>query len=863
MNIADRLHDLVHELTLDEKISLLAGRDNWSVAGIERIGLRPIITSDGPVGVRGTDWDDRKSSANTPSPTGLAATWNDELMEKVGNVLANEADKKGVDVILAPTINLHRTPVGGRHFECMSEDPALTGGIASAYVRGIQNGGKAACLKHFVGNDQETDRRQVNNIIDERTLRELYLSPFEQVQETVGPWTYMTSYNRVNGHFMTESPLVAELIKDEWASDALIMSDWGATRSVAPAINNGLDLAMPGPTTPWDAMKFAVQSGDVPEEIIDEAVNRYLLLAFRVGALKLPEEGELGDTSGETSAHGADGAGGAASGAGGAANTASSDESAADPTRGDGPEEWALDEETRTLMRTLATESFVLARNEGVLPLQNHPKSMAVLGPNARTGRAQGGGSASVFPDRVSHPLDAIRATFTETGVTYSPGVLSTDRVPAASGQFNFVDGRPGLVLEIIGKNGEILDTRYHRTAQFNWVNGFGEDFEPADVAEIRGHTTLIAEEAGNYKIGMSAHGQIRLDVDGTTKISLNSPMPTDTDFVEVIMTPRQYVTEISMREGEEAELEFSFKATGPDEVGNPYWGFQLNIGEPFGDADAELERAVQAAQAAEVAVVVVGTTEEVESEGHDRQDLLLPGRQDELVSRVAEVNKNTIVIVNAGAPVLMPWFEDVAAVLLVWFPGQEMGNAIANVLSGAAEPGGRMPTTWPKPDAIIAPENVPTDGQLHYDEGVYIGYRAYAKHGVQPQVPFGFGLGYTTWKFGEAEVVEPEVGEPEDDEFNPFAPLNAVTVNVTNTGQRPGKTVAQVYVEKLDTQIDRPLRWLVAYSVVYAEPGETKQVTIDIPRRFIEFWNGHDWEAEDGDYNIFVSDHFSPATPS
>ncbi|MDO5035229.1 MAG: glycoside hydrolase family 3 C-terminal domain-containing protein, partial [Actinomycetaceae bacterium] len=645
-------------------------------------------------------------------------------------------------------------------------------------------------------------------------------------------------------HHMTESPLLREIIKDEWASDALIMSDWGATQTIAPAINNGLDLAMPGPTTPWSAMKFAVQSGDVDEETINESIYRYLILAIRVGALTLPDDEEApAPTTSEAST--------------------TSEAPGAEPgqTPGETAEkDWTLDPETRTFLRELATETFVLARNEGILPLENSPSTIAVLGPNARTGRSQGGGSATVFPDHVSEPLDALRTRFNTSTITYAPGVLSTDRIPVATGQFNNVGGKPGIVLDIIGHDGQILDTRHLRRSQFNWINGFGGGIEFDDVAELRGRTTLVAEEAGDYRIGMSAHGKIRLDINGETKIREDSEIPTDVDFVEVIMTPKQFATQIPLQAGETAEIEFTFESIGADEFGTPYWAFELNIGEPFGNPDEEIERAVEAARNSEVAIVVVGTNERVESEGHDRENLDLPGRQDELVTRVAEVNKNTIVIVNAGAPVLMPWFDEVAAVLLVWFPGQEMGNAIADVLSGDAEPGGRMPTTWPKPGAIIAPENVPTDGDLHYSEGLYIGYRAYAKEGIEPQIPFGFGLGYTTWEFGEAEPTEPTVDEPEYDNYNPYAPANAVTFTVTNTGERAGKTVAQVYLENLDTQIDRPLRWLVGYAPVYAEPGETKQVTVDIPRRYMEYWNGIDWEAEAGDYGIVIAEYFTPA---
>src|SRR3954451_18548894 len=281
----DLLRARLSGLEMEEKVRLLTGADFWALH--ELPGLRRLVTSDGPAGVRGERWDEREPSANVPSPTALAATWDEPRIERLGALLASECRRKGVDVLLAPTVNLHRTPAGGRHFECLSEDPLLTARIAIAYVRGLQANGVAATVKHFVANDSETERFTLDARVGERALRELYLAPFELIVREAAPWAVMAAYNSVNGHTMTESPLLSAPLEDEWGFDGVVMSDWTATRSTEAAARAALDLAMPGPRSPWgDALVQAVRDGRVPETAIDDKVRRILRLAARVGALE-------------------------------------------------------------------------------------------------------------------------------------------------------------------------------------------------------------------------------------------------------------------------------------------------------------------------------------------------------------------------------------------------------------------------------------------------------------------------------------------------------------------------------------------------------------------------------------------------
>jgi beta-glucosidase len=798
------LADRVSRLSLEQKVRLLTGADFWSLHEEPAVGLRRLVVSDGPAGVRGETWDERDTSANVPSPTALAATWDESLIHSLGLLLAYESRRKGADVLLAPTVNLHRTPYGGRHFECFSEDPFLTARMGAAYVRGVQDGGVGATVKHFVANDSETERMGVDVRVDERPLRELYLEPFDVIVREAGVWAVMAAYNGVNGHPMTESPLLRDVLQEEWGFDGLTMSDWFATRSTEESANAGLDLVMPGPDGPWgDALVAAVREGRVAEATIDDKVLRILRLAARVGAL--------------------DGVAGVSA-----------------PSYDDA--------QVAAELRRVAAAGFVLARNEdSILPLDASALGrVAVLGPNAAVARTLGGGSATVFPPYTVSPLDGIRAALGDSvQVDHGIGVVASSRTPVAGQPWlRRPDGSgDGVEVRFVSADGAVLATEQRPGCAFNWLGSFGHGLGPADVARVEVHTVLRATDPGTYVVGGSGVGRYRLSIGGEERFDGTIELPPGADIVEALMIPPQEVRSVDLEAGEEVPVVLTHDVgTMGGEIHFGGAVFQLNLQAPHGTDDEEMERAVSLARDADVAIVVVGTTEEVESEGFDRTSLALPGRQDELVRRVAEANARTIVVVNAGAPVLLPWADDVAAVLLAWFPGQEFGNALADALLGLAEPGGRLPTTWPMTEEGL-PSTQPVDGVLTYDEGLFIGYRAYDRDGREPRYRFGHGLGYTTWEYAELSVPE---------QATPGAEVS-VTVRVRNTGSRRGREVVQVYASRPDGAVERPVRRLAGFAAVDAAPGEDVSVTVRVPARAFEHWDAEAgrWALEPGAFGL------------
>ncbi|RKQ92772.1 beta-glucosidase [Solirubrobacter pauli] len=705
-----------------EKVRLLTGADAWSLRAAPALGLRRIVVSDGPAGVRGETWDERSPSANVPSPTALAASWDVTRIERVGRLLAHECRRKGVDVLLAPTVNLHRTPFGGRHFECFSEDPYLTGAIGAAFVRGLQAEGVAATVKHFVANDSETERFTLDAVVDERVLRELYLLPFELIVAEGRPWAVMSSYNAVNGHTMSESPLVQQVLRDEWGYDGVVMSDWGATRSA----HADVDLAMPGPDSPLD-----------PPDV-DARLARLRRLNERTA------------------------------------------EREATP--------WS-EAEIAAELRAAAAAGFVLARNHGsLLPLTGSSlRRVAVIGPNAAHARTLGGGSATVFPPYTVSPLEGLRTALPHAEVGYAPGVKAHTRLPVADVSVELRDGDR---------------TERRETGDFTW---FGK---PRTV-EV--HTTITAERAGEHVIGASGVGHFTLTLDGAIAFDEALALRPGADPGEHLFAPPQRGVPVTLEAGQTVDV--VLRAEGVT-------AFQLNHEPPF--PERAFEDAVALARDADLVVVVVGTTPEVESEGFDRSSLALPGRQDELVEAVTDANPKTVVVVNAGAPVLMPWVKRAPGILLAWFPGQEGGHALADVILGAAEPGGRLPTTWPQAEDGL-PGVQPVDGVLRYAEGLKVGYRG----DVQPLFPFGHGLGYTSWQ---------------------YLAMDGTKVRLANTGTRRGREVVQVYASKPDSAVERPARWLVGFAVVEADAGEEVIVDVPLAPRAFQHWDGG-WQTEPGDF--------------
>jgi len=788
------------QLTLEQKVRLMTGADIWALHPIPEIGLRRLVTSDGPAGVRGETWDERSPSANVPSPTALAASWDPVRVERMGRLLASEARRKGVDVLLAPTVNLHRTPYGGRHFECFSEDPELTAMIGTAYVRGLQAEGVAATVKHFVANDSETDRFFVDALVDERVLRELYLAPFERIVGA-GAWAVMAAYNKVNGTTMTENLLQRDVLKREWGFDGVIMSDWYATRSVAAAGEELLDLAMPGPLSPWtEGLLDAVRSGELSESMIDGHVLRLLRLAARVGALEGLDP-------------------------------------ATPPAR-----RWN-EEELKTELRATSAAGMVLIKNDGALPLESRSLTkVAVIGPNAATGRTLGGGSATVFPSYVVSPFDGLRIAFgDQVKIGHAVGVRSSERTEIAlKDQLHLPDGSgPGIEVIFFDADDHELGRQQRQAGSMMWWGPVQEGLTAREIDHLQLTTRLRVPESGRYLVGASGLGEFRLVIDGEVLFDQTITLPPDADMVEGIMKPPQQLAVVALEGGRDVPVELTYRAGGDTTLGGADVAMltvQLNVG-PVLDEQAEFERAVALAAESDVAVVVVGTNAEVESEGFDRTSLALPGRQDELVRAVAGANPRTIVVVNSGAPVLLPWADDVAAVLASWFPGQEFGNALADVLTGAVEPGGRLPVTWPA-SAEGLPSVQPVNGALPYDEGLLIGYRWYLATNRQPAFPFGHGMGYTTWAYQDLAVAG-----------------DTVTVTVRNTGDRAGREVVQVYASRPDSAVERAPRWLVGCAAVEAAAGEVVSASIDVGDHNFRHWDSsaHTWITESGTYQLYA----------
>ena len=777
---------LAARLSVAQKVALLTGADSWRIPGCPAIGLRPIVTSDGPAGVRGLTKDERRPSSSLPCPSALGATWDRDLVYELAAALGREARGKAVDVLLAPTINLMRTPLGGRGFECFAEDPVLTAVLAVAYVRGVQDAGVAATPKHFVGNDSETRRWSYDARIPEQVLRELYLVPFEACVLDGGALLVMAAYNSVNGASMTENvPLLRDLLKGEWGFDGVVTSDWHAARSTLATALATLDLSMPGPDGPWgDLLTAAVQDALVSEELLDDKVIRLLRLARRVGALDGPD---------------------------GAA----------------GPDGHGMVEVS--LLRRVAAATFVLLRNEqGALPLDPAATGrVTVTGPNAFWPTIQGGGSAGVAPAGVSTPAAAIQAALAgQAEVRAVVGCHTWESVPLPppGGLRDPVSHAPGVRLEFRGADDAVLAAEHRETSSLTWWDsvppgvGWGKSGRIVLLASFR------AAQSGLHLMGASGVGDLTLSLDDEVLVRETTSVPADP--VEAMTRPGEVRAQAWLDAGVQVRLRLELS---PAADGAGPLSIRLGI-VPTADPQALLAEASAAAAGSDAAIVIVGSAELTESEGFDRATLALPGLQDELVRQVAAVNPRTIVVVNSGMPVLMPWADDVQAIVQVWLPGQAMGEALADVLLGVAEPGGRLPVTMPvaEADCPVLEAFPDDDGVLSYSEGLLIGYRGYDASGTSPRYPFGHGLGYTTWEY-ESLAGGGDLPAGCDLEL---------TVIIRNTGARPGKEVVQAYVAGPPGEPGRPVRALAAFGSVIAAPGGVAEVRLRVPARAFARWD-------------------------
>jgi len=647
-----RARELVGVMTLDEKASLCSGLDFWTTKSVERLKIPSIFLTDGPHGLR-------KSTITTsfagdvvpatcfPSASSLAASWDIKLVEEVGKAIGEECQANQVQIILGPGVNIKRSPLCGRNFEYYSEDPILAGEMGAAWVRGVQSQGVGTSLKHFACNNQENQRMTVSVEVDDRTLREIYLKPFEIIVKKEQPWSVMASYNRINGIYSCENEwLLNEVLRNEWGYKGFVVSDWGAVNDRVTGIQARMNLQMPGGPTNQSIIN-AVNQGILGVSDLDQVVTDLLRVTLKAESLKK--------------------------------NNFTYDA-----------------DQHHNLARKAGSECIVLLKNENsILPIDNQePKKIAVIGYFAQNPRYLGGGSSILQPTKVDIPYN--------------------------------------------------------------------------EIVRMAGNKILLT-----FADGYS-------EKDTTDKQTIN--------------------------------------------------------------------KAVNAARGADLAIIFAGLPESYESEGYDRRHLNLPENQNRLISTIAVAQKNIIVVLYNGSPVTMPWLNEVDAVLLGGINGQATGGAIADVLFGKVNPSGKLAETYPlKLQDNPSYFNFPGENQeVHYSERIFVGYRYYDIKNVETLFPFGYGLSYTTFEYSDIQLSGKRINDTD--------PL-IVTVKVTNTGNVKGKEVVQLYVVDYESTYLRPVKELKAFTKVELQPGESKNVIFSLGYSDFAFYNPtvKDWVVETGDFALLI----------
>ncbi|KAG7117052.1 Beta-glucosidase B like protein [Verticillium longisporum] len=799
------------QLTLKEKVSLLTAADFWRTKAIPEKGIPAVKTSDGPNGARGGIFVGGTKAALFPCGVSLAATWNKDLLYEVGQHLADEVKARSANILLAPTVCMHRHPLGGRNFESFSEDPLLTGKLAAQYIRGLQEKGVAATIKHFVGNEQETHRLTIDSLIQERPLREIYLRPFEIAVREANPWALMTSYNLINGtHADMHDHTLRTILRGEWGYDGAVVSDWGGTNSTVESILAGCDIEFPySPKWRFDKVTQAIQDGKISEGDVDRAAENVLTLVERL----------KGDDMAEEQAEREDNR-----------------------------------EETRALIRAAGAEGLTLLKNEGgVLPLNARTTRVAVIGPNANRAIAGGGGSASLNPYYNTIPLDSIRAA-SEAEITFAQGCHIHKWLPVASRFCKDKSGKPGVSIEWFAgdrfQGGPVVVQRRTNTDLFLWDSAPISEVGPEWSAVAT--TYLTSNSTGTHTVSFMSVGPGKLYVNGKLEMDL-------WDWTEegeaMFDGSVDYLVKVEMEAGKPVELRVEMtnelrpiakqKQFG---ITHKYGGCRIGFKEE--DQVDFLQEAVEAAKAADVAVVIVGLDAEWESEGYDRQTMDLPsdGSQDRLIEAVVKANPRTVVINQSGTPVTMPWVDRVPAIIQGWYQGQEAGNALADVLFGFKNPSGKLPSTFPKriQDAP-AYNNWPGENlKVIYGEGLYIGYRYYERALVEPLFAFGHGLSYTTFDYGRPSL-----------NSKILTPHNTIELcfAVSNIGSVAGAETVQIYVRDDKSRLPRPEKELVAFEKVFLEAGETVHLRINLDKHAVGYYDTAipSWIAEEGTFNILI----------
>ncbi|KAH3672671.1 hypothetical protein WICMUC_004189 [Wickerhamomyces mucosus] len=810
---AFEIEDVLQKLTIEEKVNLLAGIDFWHTYAVERLNIPSIRVSDGPNGIRGTKFFNAVPGAILPNGTGLASTFDKDLLLEAGKFLGVEAKHKSAHVDLGPTTNIQRGPNGGRGFESFSEDPYLSGIVSAQIINGLQSEHVGATIKHFVANDLEHQRNSSDSILTQRALREIYLEPFRLAIKHSNPVALMTSYNKVNGiHASQSKQLLKDILKDEWKYEGTTISDWYGTYTNKESIQNGLDLEMPGPARLRTVQSVAhqVSTKEIHINDLDDRVRGVLKLVKYASESGIPYNGPE-DTENNTP-------------------------------------------ETRAFLRKLAGDSIVLLKNEdNILPLKKEDK-IAVIGPNAKYSAKTGGGSASLTPYYITTPYGGISEKL-GSNPPYTIGAHAHDLLPGLAEQLiNPVTGKQGIhasfyYTDSSDKSREKfndldLNTSFHILFDYERERFEGIPFW-IDFEGI-----FIPEESAEYEFGLTVAGTAQLFVNDKLVVDNKTKQTLGTAFFSTGTIEEK--GKIFLQKGEKYNIKvefgsgptYSLKAEGPDFKGNGAIAFG---GSKVIDKPKEIERAVEIAQSVDKVVLVIGTNGDWESEGYDRKDITLPGNTNDLVEAILKVNSNVIVVNQSGTPVEFPWVSKPKAILQAWFGGNELGNAIADVLYGDVNPNGKLSLSFPiKFEDNPAYLNFKTErGRVLYGEDIFVGYRFYEKLQRKVLFPFGYGLSYTKFKFDNLKI--------SIDELQNQISLN---VEITNIGSFKGKEVVQFYFSKIDSDIIRPIKELKGFNKVELDVNESKIVDINLDLKdSLSFFDEYQekWSLQSGDYEVSV----------
>ena len=805
-SVEQRVQDLLGRLTLEEKAGFMSGKNMWFMKNIERLGIPSLQVTDCGHGVTVIlDKAGRYSGCATCFPTAVAqaASWDRKLVYEIGSAIAREARDLGSAILLAPMVNIHRTPLNGRNYETYSEDPFLAGTLASSFIKGVQSEHIGAVIKAMTANNQQTNQQHLNVEVSERALREIYLPAFKIPVLDANPWGVMTAYNGLNGHPTSASKhLISKILKKEWRYDGFVISDWRSVQG-NDSITAGLDIEMPGPgrfIATKDILN-AVAQGILTEDELNDRVSRYLRALVKSRLLDCDHPKFAAESN--TAKH-------------------------------------------RELARKAAEASIVLLKNSpGVLPLNRSKLSkLAVIGPNAEEARLGGGGSASVTACSSVSLLKGLKNYCgKDVLIEFFEGATMKGDLPVVGNQYlittdqgKTLSGLKGEYFDNTGLVGKPSCVRIDEKVDFSW--GWAAPCKQIgkNRYSVRWTGSIRAPNTGTYRIGVTCHeGGFRLYVNGKTAINQWENPPDET--FEAVFSRKSENVKVKMEEGTTCDICLEFRKWGNKNAIRLEW-------EMPGQHNP-IEDAVRLAAESDAAIVFAGLSNLFEGGMNDREDLALPEGQDELIRAIARANANTIIVLINGTPVAMPWLDDVPAVVEAYYPGQEGGNAIAMVLFGDVNPSGKLPETFPK-----RLEDNPSHGffpgekrRVSYGEGIYVGYRHYDTRGIEPLFPFGHGLSYMEFEYSNLCIEQKRDGSI------------YVTLEVKNAGKFAGAETVQLYVRDLVASVDRPDKELKAFVKIELLPGQTRQADLFLNRDAFEYFSPMQkgWIVEPGEFELLI----------